>query len=33
MHQPGWAQAETEAFRRDVEAVMDASDGWVQAPD
>ena len=29
MHQPGWAQAETEAFRRDVEAVMDASDGWV----
>jgi adenylate kinase family enzyme len=29
MHQPAWKQAETEAFRRDVEAVMDASDGWV----
>lgn len=29
MHQPGWVQAETETFRREVEAVMDRSDGWV----
>lgn len=29
MHQPGWVQAETETFRLEVEAVMDASDGWV----
>ena len=29
MHQPGWAPAETETFRREVEAVMDGSDGWV----
>jgi adenylate kinase family enzyme len=29
MHQPGWVPAETETFRREVEAVMDASDGWV----
>ena len=29
MHQPGWVPAETEMFRLGVEAVMDASDGWV----
>ncbi len=29
MHQPGWVQAKTEKFRRDVEAVMDRSEGWV----
>jgi adenylate kinase family enzyme len=29
MHQPGWVEAGTEDFRRDVEAVMDRSDGWV----
>ncbi len=29
MHQPGWVPAETETFRLEVEAVMDASDGWV----
>jgi len=29
MHQPGWVPAETEAFRRDVAAVMERSDGWV----
>jgi adenylate kinase family enzyme len=29
MHQPGWVPAETETFRREVEEVMDASDGWV----
>jgi adenylate kinase family enzyme len=29
MHQPGWAEADTEDFRRDVEAVMARSDGWV----
>ena len=29
MHQPGWVPAETETFRLGVEAVMDASDGWV----
>jgi len=29
MHQPGWVPAETETFRREVESVMDASDGWV----
>lgn len=29
MHQPGWVPAETETFRREVEAVLDRSDGWV----
>jgi hypothetical protein len=29
MHQPGWVPAETGTFRHEVEAVMDASDGWV----
>jgi adenylate kinase family enzyme len=29
MHQPAWVQAETETFRREVEAVTDRSDGWV----
>ena len=29
MHQPVWVPAETETFRLEVEAVMDASDGWV----
>jgi len=29
MHQPGWVPAETGKFRLEVEAVMDASDGWV----
>jgi len=29
MHQPGWVPAETETFRLEVEAVMDASNGWV----
>jgi adenylate kinase family enzyme len=29
MHQPGWVPAEIETFRREVEAVIAASDGWV----
>jgi adenylate kinase family enzyme len=29
MHQPGWVPAEPETFRREVEAVMERSDGWV----
>jgi len=29
MYRPGWVSAESETFRREVEAVMDASDGWV----
>ncbi len=28
-HLPGWVEADAEDFRRDVEAVMDRSDGWV----
>jgi adenylate kinase family enzyme len=29
MHQPGWVPAETEAFRREVQGLLEASDGWV----
>jgi adenylate kinase family enzyme len=29
MHLPGWTEADPEDFRRNVQAVMDASDGWV----
>ena len=29
MHQPGWVEADPDDFRRNVEAVMDASEGWV----
>jgi adenylate kinase family enzyme len=28
-HQPGWTEASDEDFRRDVEAAMSYSDGWV----
>jgi adenylate kinase family enzyme len=28
-HQPGWTEASDEDFRRDVEAAMGSSDGWV----
>jgi adenylate kinase family enzyme len=29
MHQPGWVQADPEDFRRNVEAAIDRSEGWV----
>jgi adenylate kinase family enzyme len=29
MHMPGWTEAEPDDFRRNVQAVMDASEGWV----